>query len=60
VEPHVDGAAAGDARPLGLDPAAFLEDNDSMGFFARIGDPAVPGPTWNKVDDVGAILVDTR
>jgi hydroxypyruvate reductase len=57
---YVDGATAKRARALGLDPAAFLEDNDSTGFFARLGDLLVPGPTWTNVNDFRAILVDTR
>jgi hydroxypyruvate reductase len=57
---YVDGATAQRARALGLDPAAFLEDNDSTGFFARLGDLLVPGPTWTNVNDFRAILVDTR
>ena len=48
------------ARKLGLDPAAFLTDNDSTGFFASLGDLLVPGPTWTNVNDFRAILVDPR
>ena len=46
------------ARSLGLDPAAFLADNDSTGFFARLGDLLTPGPTSTNVNDFRAILVD--
>jgi glycerate 2-kinase len=53
-----DGTTAARARSLGLDPAAFLADNDSTGFFARLGDLLVPGPTWTNVNDFRAILVD--
>ncbi len=55
----VDGATAGRARALGLDPAAFLADNDSTGFFARLGDLLATGPTWTNVNDFRAIVVDT-
>ena len=54
----VDGTTAARARALGLDPAAFLADNDSTGFFTRLGDLLVPGPTWTNVNDFRAILVD--
>ncbi|HML13762.1 MAG TPA: glycerate kinase [Xanthobacteraceae bacterium] len=54
----VDGTSAARARALGLDPAAFLADNDSTGFFARLGDLLTPGPTFTNVNDFRAILVD--
>jgi glycerate 2-kinase len=47
------------ARALGLDPAAFLADNDSTGFFARLGDLQTPSPAYTNVNDFRAILVDT-
>ena len=34
----VDGETVARAQPLGLDPAAFLADNNSTGFFAALGD----------------------
>ena len=48
------------AQALGLDPARFLDDNDSTGFFERLGDLLSPGPTCTNVNDLRAILVDTR
>jgi glycerate 2-kinase len=54
----VDGETAARARAAGLDPAAFLEDNDSTGFFARLGDLLTPGPTFTNVNDFRAIVVD--
>ncbi len=48
------------ARALGLDPAAFLADNDSSEFFARLGDLLTPGPTYTNVNDFRAIVVDSR
>jgi hydroxypyruvate reductase len=54
----VDGTTVARARTLGLDPAAFLADNDSTGFFTRLGDLLTPGPTWTNVNDFRAILVD--
>ncbi|MGH6672742.1 MAG: glycerate kinase type-2 family protein [Xanthobacteraceae bacterium] len=46
------------AAGLGLDPAAFLADNDSTGFFNAIADLFQPGPTFTNVTDFRAILVD--
>ena len=46
------------ARALGLDPVAFLENNDAHSFFERIGDGLVTGPTQTNVNDFRAILVE--
>ena len=46
------------AKRAGLDPAAFLADNDSTGFFNGIGDLFTPGPTFTNVTDFRAIVVD--
>jgi glycerate 2-kinase len=54
----VDPTTLSRARSLGLDPAAFLANNDSTGFFARLGDLLTPGPTFTNVNDFRAILVD--
>jgi glycerate 2-kinase len=45
------------ARALGLDPALFLADNNSGGFFSALGDLLAPGPTYTNVNDFRAILV---
>jgi hydroxypyruvate reductase len=54
----VDGGSAARARALGLDPAAFLADNNSTEFFARLGDLLEPGPTYTNVNDFRAIAID--
>ena len=54
----IDPGTLGRARALGLDPAAFLADNDSTGFFARLGDLVGAGPTCTNVNDFRAIVVD--
>ncbi len=54
----VDGTTAARARELGLDAAAFLADNDSTGFFERLGDLLRPGPTFTNVNDFRAIVID--
>jgi len=46
------------AKTLGLDPAAFLADNNSTGFFTQIGDLLATGPTFTNVNDFRAIVVD--
>jgi len=56
---YVDGTTSARARTLDLDPAAFLANNDSTAFFARLGDLVSPGPTWTNVNDFRAVLVDT-
>ena len=54
----VDGTSSRHAQELGLDPAAFLADNDSTGFFERSGGLLRPGPTFTNVNDFRAIVVD--
>jgi hydroxypyruvate reductase len=55
----VDGSTVSRARALGLDPASFLAENDSTGFFRHLGDLLVPGPTFTNANDFRAILVDS-
>jgi len=54
----VDATTLARARNLGLDPAAFLAENDSTGFFARLGDLLAPGPTATNINDFRAIVID--
>ena len=54
----VDGETVARAKALGLDPAAFLADNNSTAFFAALGDLLMPGPTYTNVNDFRAIVVD--
>lgn len=54
----VDGETVARAKALGLDPAAFLANNDSTGFFEALGDLLRPGPTYTNVNDFRAIVVD--
>lgn len=55
---RADGRTASRARALGLDPAAFLADNNSTGFFGPLNDLLTPGPTFTNVNDFRAILID--
>lgn len=54
----VDGGTAARAKALGLDPAAFLHDNNSTAFFAMLEDLLMTGPTYTNVNDLRAIVVD--
>jgi len=56
---RIDETTLGRAHSLGLDPAHFLSDNDSTGFFTRIGDLVETGPTCTNVNDFRAIVVDS-
>lgn len=53
-----DGSTCAQARALGLDPAQFLAENDSTGFFRRVGGLLTPGPTCTNVNDFRAIFID--
>ncbi len=55
----VDETTLARAHELRLDPARFLADNNSTGFFERLGDLLSPGPTCTNVNDLRAIIVDT-
>ena len=54
----VDATSLARAKALSLDTAHFLADNDSTGFFARLGDLVETGPTCTNVNDFRAIVVD--
>ena len=54
----IDDSTLARAKAAGLDPAAFLADNDSTGFFNGLGDLFTPGPTFTNVTDFRAIVVD--
>jgi hydroxypyruvate reductase len=53
----IDDTTLARANHLGLDPAAFLADNDSTAFFEQLGDLLQPGPTFTNVNDFRAIFV---
>jgi hydroxypyruvate reductase len=54
----VDPATLAKMASLGLDPRAYLDNNDATAFFAATGDLLLTGPTLTNVNDVRAILVD--
>jgi hydroxypyruvate reductase len=45
-------------RSLGLDPTAYLDNNDATTFFAATGDLLLTGPTLTNVNDIRVILVE--
>lgn len=45
------------ARAAGLDARQMLRDHDSYGFFERLGDLIVTGPTRTNVNDFRAVLI---
>ncbi|MCW5699549.1 MAG: glycerate kinase [Rhodospirillales bacterium] len=45
------------AADLGLDPRAYLANNDAYTFFERLGGLVVTGPTLTNVNDFRAILI---
>jgi glycerate-2-kinase len=62
----VDGTTAGMAREQGLDPATYLERNDSYSFFKRLdllagsGSHVVTGPTGTNVMDLQVICIENK
>jgi hydroxypyruvate reductase len=54
----IDGGTVARAEALGLDPAAFLADNNSTAFFDALGDLLMTGPTFTNVNDLRATVVD--
>src|SRR6201987_467640 len=54
----IDQATFAKMGSLGLDPSAYLDNNDATGFFSQTGDLLVTGPTLTNVNDVRVILVD--
>ncbi|MCA3129865.1 MAG: glycerate kinase [Betaproteobacteria bacterium] len=45
------------AAALGIDAKAALADNDGHGFFEKLGDAVITGPTLTNVNDFRAILL---
>ncbi|WP_454624500.1 glycerate kinase type-2 family protein [Bradyrhizobium cenepequi] len=54
----IDHSTFAKMKSQGLDPMAYLENNDASGFFERTGDLLLTGPTLTNVNDVRVILVD--
>jgi glycerate 2-kinase len=54
----IDEATFAKMKSLGLDPKAYLDNNDATAFFEATGDLLKTGPTLTNVNDVRVILVD--
>jgi glycerate 2-kinase len=54
----IDQTTFAKMKSLGLDPAAYLANNDATAFFSATGDLVLTGPTLTNVNDVRVILVD--
>jgi hydroxypyruvate reductase len=54
----IDQSTFAKMKSLGLDPAAYLANNDATAFFSATGDLLLTGPTLTNVNDVRVILVD--
>ncbi|MGC8998009.1 MAG: glycerate kinase type-2 family protein [Candidatus Bathyarchaeia archaeon] len=52
-----DGKTIARAEALGLRAEEFLADNNSYGFFSKLGDLIFTGPTGTNVNDVSIIIV---
>jgi len=54
----IDQGTFAKMKSLGLDPKAYLDNNDATAFFAATGDLLKTGPTLTNVNDIRVILVD--
>jgi glycerate 2-kinase len=54
----IDAGTFAKMKSLGLDPQAYLANNDATGFFSQTGDLLLTGPTLTNVNDIRVILVD--
>ena len=52
-----DGETVARALALGLDPASYLNDNDSYHFFSGLNDLVITGPTGTNVMDLRLLLI---
>jgi len=53
----VDGTTVARARAVGLDPDAYLANNDTYHFFESLGDLLITGPTNTNVNDLLFVFV---
>jgi hydroxypyruvate reductase len=54
----IDATTFAKMKAQGLDPRAYLANNDATTFFAATGDLLQTGPTLTNVNDVRVVLVD--
>ncbi len=48
------------ALAAGMDPEAYLDNNDAYPFFGKLGDLLMTGPTLTNVMDLRVVLVDRK
>jgi glycerate 2-kinase len=53
-----DGETLRHARALGIDPADAFQRSDAYGFFARLEDAVVTGPTGNNLRDLRVLIAE--
>jgi hydroxypyruvate reductase len=53
-----DGETLARARAAGMEPRDFLRRCDAHGFFARLGDAVMTGPTGNNLRDLRILLAE--
>lgn len=53
----VDSNSIREAKASGIDPAAYLENNDSYNFFKKTGGLLTTGPTGTNVMDVQLLII---
>jgi glycerate 2-kinase len=56
----IDQATFTKMKSLGLDPKAYLANNDASAFFEATGDLLLTGPTLTNVNDIRVILIDPK
>jgi hydroxypyruvate reductase/glycerate 2-kinase len=54
----VDGRTLSRARAMGLDPARYLEENDSYHFFRKMDELFLTGPTGTNVMDIQIMVIE--
>lgn len=54
----VDGSTIKRAKTAGLDPEAYLDNNDSYNFFKKIAELFITGPTGTNVMDVQIMVIE--
>ena len=54
----IDATTFAKMKAQGLQPQAYLDNNDATTFFEATGDLLLPGPTLTNVNDIRVILVD--
>lgn len=53
----VDGQTVTRAKAMGLDPSAYLDNNDSYNFFKKIDSLIITGPTGTNVMDIQVMII---